>query len=128
MFSDTEQHLQPLIFERLAKLTRLGYVYSGTARASFQKKYPVPLQFRLQSGLDALSGLWRMNYFNASGRSQSLGEDELRWMLIHWKELMTVSAFVDIDGGTKIELENLFQSRGIKLSLSVCTYPAEPEV
>ncbi|KAI8604500.1 hypothetical protein EDD21DRAFT_441118 [Dissophora ornata] len=115
MFSDREQHLQPLIFERLAKLKRLEYLYSGTARASFQKKYPVPLQFRLESGLDALSGLWRMNRFTTRGRSQSLGEDELRWMLVHWKELVSVSAEVDIDDDTKIELENLLKSRGIGL-------------
>ncbi|KAI8604494.1 hypothetical protein EDD21DRAFT_412022 [Dissophora ornata] len=114
MFSDTEQHLQPLIFERLAKLTRLEYLYSAAVRTHFQEKYPVPLQFRLQSGLDALSGLWRMESFAAS-HSKSLGEDELRWMLVHWKNLISVSADVDIDDVMKIELENLFKSRGIEL-------------
>ncbi|KAI8604498.1 hypothetical protein EDD21DRAFT_412026 [Dissophora ornata] len=114
MFSDREQHLQPLIFQRLAKLTRLEHLYSGAARKLFQGKYPVPLQFRLESGLDALSSLWRMVSF-VTGYSKSLGEDELRWMLVHWKDLNSVSADVDIDDDTKIELQNLFKSRGIKL-------------
>ncbi|KAI8596943.1 hypothetical protein EDD21DRAFT_407982 [Dissophora ornata] len=66
MFSNTEQHLQPLIFECLAKLKRLKHLYSGSVRAPFHEKYPVPLQFRLQSGLTALSSLWRMVSFAAS--------------------------------------------------------------
>ncbi|KAI8604495.1 hypothetical protein EDD21DRAFT_436821 [Dissophora ornata] len=114
MFSDTEQHLQPVIFERLAKLTRLERLYSRSARGPFQEKRLVPLQFRLQSGLDALSSLWRMVSFN-TGYSKSLGEEELRWMLVHWKDLISVSADVDIDDDTKIELQNLFKSHGIKL-------------
>ncbi|KAI8605594.1 hypothetical protein EDD21DRAFT_128478 [Dissophora ornata] len=114
MFSDTEEHLQSLIFERLAKLTRLEHLYASVVGTFFKEKYPVPLQFRLQSGLDALSGLWRMTSFTSS-YSKSLGEDELRWMLVHWKELISVSAEVDIDVVKKIELENLFKSRGIKL-------------
>ncbi|KAI8604497.1 hypothetical protein EDD21DRAFT_436824 [Dissophora ornata] len=118
MFSDTEENLQPLIFERLAKLTRLEYLYSTALTTYFKEKYPVPLQFRLQSGLDALSGLWRMSSFSSSHSSKSLGEDELRWMLVHWKELVSVSAEVDIDKDTKIELKNLFKSRGIELCLT----------
>ncbi|KAI8596944.1 hypothetical protein EDD21DRAFT_419196 [Dissophora ornata] len=114
MFSDTEQHLQPLIFERLAKLTRLEYFYSESVRAPFHKKYPVPLQLRLQSGLHALSALWRMASF-IPGQRKSLGEDELRWMLVHWKELTCVSAHVDIDDLSRTELQNMFKSRGIKL-------------
>ncbi|KAI8605596.1 hypothetical protein EDD21DRAFT_363253 [Dissophora ornata] len=114
MFSDTEQHLQPLIFERLAKLTRLEHLCSGAVGTPFQEKYPVPLQFRLQSGFNALSGLWRMVSFTAS-QSKCLGEDELRWMLVHWKELLSVSANVDIDEVTRTEFENLFKSHGIKL-------------
>ncbi|KAI8596946.1 hypothetical protein EDD21DRAFT_407984 [Dissophora ornata] len=113
MFSDTEQHLQSLIFVRLAKLTRLGHLSSWAIRMPF-RKYPVPLQFRLQSGLDALSGLWRMTSF-FPGYDSSLGEDELRWMLVHWKELILVTAQMSIDKDKKIELENLFKSRGIKL-------------
>ncbi|KAI8604496.1 hypothetical protein EDD21DRAFT_350876 [Dissophora ornata] len=115
MFSDMEQHLQPLIFERLAKLTRLEHLYSRPARELFQEKYPVPLQFRLQGGLDALSSLWRMVSFTTR-HNKSLGENELRWMLVHWKDLISVSADVDIDDVTKIELKNLFKSRGIKLT------------
>ncbi|KAI8604491.1 hypothetical protein EDD21DRAFT_213182 [Dissophora ornata] len=114
MFSYMEQHLQPWIFVRLAKLTRLEHLSSGVAIAFFQKKYPVPLQFRLQNGLDALSGLGRMVSFT-TGHSTSLGKDELRWMLVHWKELASVSAQLDVDDITKIELENLFKSRGIDL-------------
>ncbi|KAI8604499.1 hypothetical protein EDD21DRAFT_401992 [Dissophora ornata] len=47
--------------------------------------------------------------------SKSLGEGELRWMLVHWKDLNSVSADVDIDDDTKIELRNLLKSRDIKL-------------
>ncbi|KAI8604493.1 hypothetical protein EDD21DRAFT_412021 [Dissophora ornata] len=118
MFCGTEQHLQPLIFERLAKLTRLEYLFSGTAKAYFQEKYTVPLQFCLESGLDALSGLWRMNCFTTRGDSTFLGESELRWMLVHWKDLISVSAEANIDDDKKIELENLFKSRGIRLETS----------
>ncbi|KAF8923874.1 hypothetical protein EDD21DRAFT_441113 [Dissophora ornata] len=113
MFNDTEQHLQPLIFEGLAKLTRLERLYSWTTEAPFQEKYPVPLQFCLESGLDALSDLRRMVSFITNCR-KSLGEDGLRWMLVHWKELVSVSAEVDIDDIMKIELQNLFKSHGIK--------------
>ncbi|KAI8604486.1 hypothetical protein EDD21DRAFT_213146 [Dissophora ornata] len=116
MFSDTEQHLQPLIFECLAKLTLLEHFCSGAIITPFHKRYPVPLQLRLQSGLNALSGLrWMVSLFPS--QRKSLGENELRWMLAHWKELKSVSANVDIDDRTRIELQNLFKSRGIKLRL-----------
>ncbi|KAI8604489.1 hypothetical protein EDD21DRAFT_401986 [Dissophora ornata] len=116
MFSDTEQHLQPLIFECLAKLTRLEQLYSWAFRTPFHEKYPDPLQFRLESGLNALSGLRRMVTLFSS-RSRSLSENELKWMLAHWKELTSVTADVDIDDRTRIEVQNLFKSRGIKLRL-----------
>ncbi|KAI8604488.1 hypothetical protein EDD21DRAFT_350866 [Dissophora ornata] len=114
MFSDAEQHLQPLIFECLAKLTRLEHLYSCATRTPFREKYPIPLQFRLQCGLDALSGLWRMASF-FPGYDSPLGEDELRWMLVHWKELISVTAGVHINDLPIIELKNLFKSLGIKL-------------
>ncbi|KAI8604487.1 hypothetical protein EDD21DRAFT_350865 [Dissophora ornata] len=110
MFSDTEQHLQPLVFECLAKLTRLEDLYCWAARMPFHEKYPVPLQFRLQSGLDALSGLWRMASF-FPGYDSSLSEEEVRWMLVHWKELVSVTD-VNIDDPASI---NLLKSRGIEL-------------
>ncbi|KAI8605593.1 hypothetical protein EDD21DRAFT_349883 [Dissophora ornata] len=97
MFSDKEQHLQPLIFERLAKLTRLEHLCSGAVGRSFQKKYPVPLQLRLQSGLNILSGLWRMVSFTAS------------------QKLVLVYANLDIDEVTRAEFKNLFKSHGIEL-------------
>ncbi|KAI8605595.1 hypothetical protein EDD21DRAFT_349885 [Dissophora ornata] len=114
MFSDREEHLQPLIFERLAKLKRLECIDSGAAITLVQGKHPVPLQFRLESGLDALSSLWRMVSLT-TGYGNSLGEEELRWMMVHWKDLISVSGEVDIDSDTKIELEDLFKFRGIKL-------------
>ncbi|KAI8596942.1 hypothetical protein EDD21DRAFT_447426 [Dissophora ornata] len=114
IFSNTERHLQPLIFECLAKLTRLEQLYSGAVGTHFQEKYQFRLQFRLQSGLDALSGLWRMVSFSVCDY-EFLGEDELRWMLVHWKELISITANMDIDDLTRTELENLFKSRGIKL-------------
>ncbi|KAG0364526.1 hypothetical protein BC939DRAFT_465591 [Gamsiella multidivaricata] len=95
-FGAGEESLQPKIFQRLSELVLLEQFDMSV----FQEDDPMPgldpmpdldpLDFRLQSGLGALSGLKRLRVLTVSGTRQSADIKEAAWMVSNWRDLEVI--------------------------------------
>ncbi|KAK3810132.1 MAG: hypothetical protein J3Q66DRAFT_404900 [Benniella sp.] len=77
---------QPLVFDQLSKLTLLQelYVYSWEANG-------LMLDLRLEHRLERLSSLRSLRFLDLSHTTmQSMRQQEIDWMLNHWKNLERV--------------------------------------
>ncbi|KAK3810182.1 MAG: hypothetical protein J3Q66DRAFT_352321 [Benniella sp.] len=76
---------QPLVLDQLSRLTRLEEmrVYSGRKEKKSQKA----LDLRLERGLGKLSTLRLLRVLDFDSAIQRMGEQEVDWMLKHWKSL-----------------------------------------
>ncbi|KAF9937111.1 hypothetical protein BGZ65_001789 [Modicella reniformis] len=99
VFEDHEQHLQPLIFKRLSKLFRLEDLGGG-----FDNRETRGLDFRLSSGLGALSTLTRLRDVHV-GVMQSVGFDEIEWAIVHWTERRQLFGSINADEAITIALK-----------------------
>jgi hypothetical protein len=79
----TVGHLQPLIFDRLSKLTRLEELRMTGPDRQYEPCGRVDL--RLASGLDKLSTLWLLRSIDLLNVFQCLGDAEVDWISEHWK-------------------------------------------
>jgi hypothetical protein len=100
LFEESEQDLQPLVFERLSALTRLERLImwaSPTDNAGHGKI----LEFRLDCGMGKLAGLQQLTFIRFDiQRLQNgirtdyyypqLGMDEVAWIIDHWKRLEVI--------------------------------------
>ncbi|KAG0243903.1 hypothetical protein BGX31_010085 [Mortierella sp. GBA43] len=107
-FGESEQNLQPLIFERLSDLTLLEKLFVYRYRAS-QVSYPNGLDFRLQSGLGALAKLRRMSQVSFTDTWQDLNVEEVQWMISNWKHLSILHGILSKDPDTNSALKSLLK-------------------
>ena len=122
------QELQINVFEQLVRLTRLkildlGYAWknpntSAKGAHSFYQNFTdeslyinygnpieVTLDLILESGLDRLSTLTRLEVFEFEGVDFKLGKPELEWMASHWPRLKTVRGLQRDDSLPKNEVD-----------------------
>ncbi|KAK3823247.1 MAG: hypothetical protein J3Q66DRAFT_437640 [Benniella sp.] len=83
--ASTIGHLQPLIFDRLSKLTRLEELRMTGPDRQYGPCGKVDL--RLEIGLDKLSTLWLLRSIDLYNVLQCLGDAEVDWISEHWKSL-----------------------------------------
>lgn len=99
VFGEHEDHLQPLIFERLSKLVRLrilgGEMYQTKAKG---------LDFRLTSGLGTLHTLGDLQEL-CFRQVQHLELEDLMWMIHHWPRLRVVAGGLIIDFAKSMALK-----------------------
>ncbi|KAF9354956.1 hypothetical protein BGX34_010722 [Mortierella sp. NVP85] len=86
----TIRHVQPLVFDQLARLTRLEALrlwdnmgVHGLTVTTFQEA----VDLRLESGLGKLSTLRYLHTVDLGSSEQRMQEEEIVWMLEHWKSL-----------------------------------------
>ncbi|KAF9355239.1 hypothetical protein BGX34_010570 [Mortierella sp. NVP85] len=115
-FGETEQNLQPLVFERLSSLVRLStlelwnFINSGCN--------DVVLDFRLDCGLGQLAGLQEMKILrlchalDADGM-QRLGVKDVEWMVNNWKKLRTIRGWHNDDPEAETHIKSVLKSHGI---------------
>ena len=126
MVEESEEDLQPLVFERLSTLTRLQHL----------SMIPPPmdadgvnvLEFRLDCGMGKLTSLqqlaslyfeaenleWPIEYYGTPYYPQ-LGMNEVAWMAEHWK-LHSIMGVLNSDQQIEAEVKDaIFESFGIRV-------------
>ncbi|KAF9100716.1 hypothetical protein BGX27_000274 [Mortierella sp. AM989] len=111
LFRESEQDLQPLIFERLSYLTQLETL---DISRSLEKRPHKTLDFRLRSGLGMLASLKSIRNINVFQTAQLLMEEEVRWMLEHWKNLDRFNGDLNQDTQLNEILVSMLRARGIR--------------
>ena len=110
-----EQHLQPLIFGRLATLVQLEYL--AISQPSSHSDHGV-LEFRLECGLGQLSSLERLKTlvfltFRHGACAPEMGMDEVVWMVDNWKQLRKVAGPINSSQQSDRQLKKTLQLHGI---------------
>jgi hypothetical protein len=113
---ETEQDLQPFVFERLStlvRLTRLDMSYS--CRDSSANGV---LEFRLDCGLGQLASLQELRtvgFYHGSKvkRSQRLKMKDVEWMIDSWKNLKGIYGHLNRDPEVETQLKDLLKYHGI---------------
>jgi len=90
-----EQELQNLVYDRLARLTKLETLCLDS-KVIWGPGFP---QMTLESGLHKLSGLARLKELYLS-EGTWIGADEVQWMTEHWPRLHSIS---QLDDGRNID-------------------------
>jgi len=112
---ETEQDLQPLVFERLSTLVRLTTLDMGCWIGSYQGGV---LGFRLDCGLRQLASLQELRTlvfdggFTARPRQQ-LEMKDVEWMIDNWKRLKGIYGHLNKDQEVEAQLKDHLGNRGI---------------
>ncbi|KAF9986367.1 hypothetical protein BGZ65_007874 [Modicella reniformis] len=81
--------VQPLVFEQLARLTQLQKLYvTWNPKPNLEDDEPVfqgSVDLRLDYGLGKLSSLRMLREISFVDTVQQMGEQEIDWILEHWK-------------------------------------------
>jgi len=84
-------YMQPLVFDQLARLTRLEELYVNGSAVVMDSRHPPGFHelcdMRLVHGLGKLSTLRLLRMVNFSNTIQRMGEREVDWVLGHWRNL-----------------------------------------
>ncbi|KAF9936212.1 hypothetical protein BGZ65_002667, partial [Modicella reniformis] len=80
----TLAHLQPLVFDQLARLILLEVWWTYAHRRD------KVLDLTLENGLGKLSTLRSLRYINFKNSSQEMGQQEIDWIFEHWTNLERV--------------------------------------
>ncbi|KAF9101596.1 hypothetical protein BGX27_011406 [Mortierella sp. AM989] len=105
LFHGLENDLQPLVFERLSRLTQLETLEVGYAKRRLVPHVEEGLVFRLHSGLAALAILKRLKFVDVYNLRLVLGANELEWMKTNWTSLVSISGEVFIEPGVRGKVE-----------------------
>jgi hypothetical protein len=112
---ESEQDLQPLIFERLSALVSLERL----DMSSNQGDDGGVLEFRLDYGLAQLASLKELRMIRFSyilydpELTQQLGRDDIEWMTDNWKNLKGIYGCLNRDPEVEAQLLDLLEHRGI---------------
>ncbi|KAG0228282.1 hypothetical protein B0O80DRAFT_502296 [Mortierella sp. GBAus27b] len=113
---DTNEHVQPRVFDQLSKLRRLRVLslwihHRHDSIAPFQ----AAVDLRLANSLGKLSTLWSLEQIDWGNSEQRMGEQEVQWILDHWVSLTQVEGrFTRTDYKMDDMLKNRLQEHGIK--------------
>jgi hypothetical protein len=90
----TIDHLQPLVFDQLSRLSRLEELHvdgrperNGWEYPDFQETFDL----RLEKDLDKLSTIRSLCQISFRDTKQKMTEEEIKWVLKHWPRLSQVS-------------------------------------
>ncbi|KAK3823259.1 MAG: hypothetical protein J3Q66DRAFT_385679 [Benniella sp.] len=87
----TLSHLQPLVFDKLSKLTRLERWYCPRpVTPGINQKNGTGIDLRIENGLNKLSTLWLIRDVSIHYTDQEMGDAEVDWILQHWKHLVKI--------------------------------------
>ncbi|KAF8983698.1 hypothetical protein BGZ46_009746 [Entomortierella lignicola] len=108
VFEESEQDLQPIVFKQLSALTELSYLDIGQDGC----KRPTPtyqdrLDLRLVSGLGLLSNCKNIKEISTYNTTQSMGEDDVLWMISNWKRLGPIFGDMNQDRGINRHLKSI---------------------
>ncbi|KAK3823249.1 MAG: hypothetical protein J3Q66DRAFT_331246 [Benniella sp.] len=109
----TVSHLQPLVFDRLSKLTRLEELRMLGPR----KQYNIggTVELTIEYGLHKLSTLRLLRSITHRPMVERMDEAEVDWILEHWKSLILFHGLLS-DGTLVRRLER----HGIKVAQYIC--------
>lgn len=109
-----------LVFEQLSKLVQLEKLELGEDPLYELDYYVIQdlrsrgaLQLRLDSGLDRLAGLKSLCAVEFHGTVQTMGIQEMQWMLENWPELQEVSGELSENSQTHAALKEMLEKRDI---------------
>ncbi|KAG0243766.1 hypothetical protein BGX31_010235 [Mortierella sp. GBA43] len=116
----TNHSIQPLVFNQLSRLERLRNVYLCTELRGDDHgltRFQEAVDMRLDNGLGKLSTLRTLQSLDWGIASQRMGEQEIEWMLQHWRCLERVrgKAFNAQDHGLDKLLERRLQDDGVEV-------------
>ncbi|KAG0218559.1 hypothetical protein BGX31_011572 [Mortierella sp. GBA43] len=95
------EKLQRLVFEQLSRLHHLTTFNITPNRHTGANSYSMDtgmisgLDFRLCVGLGMLSGLKLISQINVSGTAQRMGQEDIEWMIDHWKDLKRIDGVLN---------------------------------
>ncbi|KAK3805575.1 MAG: hypothetical protein J3Q66DRAFT_407583 [Benniella sp.] len=112
---ETEQDLQPMVFERLSTLVRLTTLNLSWATIDSGRGCRGVLQFRLDRGLGQLASLRELRtvIFDQVGPRQQLEMKDVKWMIDNWKKLKGLYGFLNRDPEVGNQLRGLLDNHGI---------------
>lgn len=119
LFGESEQHLQPEIFERLSTLVQLKNLSMSAPQSASNGERLTVLEFRLDQGLGQLASLHKMGWVMfEQAESQSnvpqLGPKEIEWIQLHWKGLFNITGVLSSDPQLNIKLNQMLVVLGIR--------------
>ncbi|KAF9178008.1 hypothetical protein BGZ51_008182 [Haplosporangium sp. Z 767] len=111
----SSDELQRLVFGRLAGLTQLEVLNMSDRELPFEQ---MALSLHLENGLELLGNLKDLREIHFMGTEQFMEEEDVEWMLEHWRKLEFVNGYLNAD--VQIEedvLSDLLRSRGVQHSI-----------
>ncbi|KAK3810172.1 MAG: hypothetical protein J3Q66DRAFT_391321 [Benniella sp.] len=109
----TISEIQPRVFEQIARLYRLGYLW--LCRGYDKPPFQTTADLRLENGLDKLSTLRSLRSITFQGSIQKMGEKEIEWMLEHWMSLEKINGKCNaVDPVMQEKLVQLLKEHGVE--------------
>jgi hypothetical protein len=117
-FGESEQNLQPLVFERLSTLTRLEWLtlyYPDGGNEGV-------LEFRQTCGLEHLASLQQLTTLDFDINSSyeryipQISMVEVEWMTVHWEKLQRIRGCLNRDPLEDAKLKHALRLHGIGAS------------
>jgi len=121
-FEEGENHLQPLMFERLSTLVQLERLTLDYRLTEYTLGVGL-LECRLEHGLGQLASLQRLKrlwFYTPSNcaRDTHLGMKEVEWILNNCKQLEKVLGYLSMNSELRAQFQSAFESHGIRIAES----------
>ncbi|KAF9425489.1 hypothetical protein BGZ76_003210 [Entomortierella beljakovae] len=113
-FTHEEQELQPLVFERISRLTLLKELGVNGWMSQTPRKLRETLDFRLERGMEQLASLKNLTQIDFYRTTQEIGSREVEWILHHWRRLEVIFGRININNDISELLDNRLRDRGIR--------------
>ncbi|KAG0261174.1 hypothetical protein BG011_001280 [Mortierella polycephala] len=108
----SSDELQRLVFGRLAGLKQLEVLNMSDRELPFEQR---ALSLQLDNGLELLEDLKDLREIHFMGTEQMMMEEDVVWMLEHWKKLEVVSGYLNADVQTEEDfLSDLLRRGGVQ--------------
>ncbi|KAI8346948.1 hypothetical protein B0O80DRAFT_221270 [Mortierella sp. GBAus27b] len=107
------ESVQWRVFAQLSMLYSLRTLRVGFA-GDVESFPPSGLDFRLCMGLDLLRSLTRLRTLSLVGTRQSMGVEEVNWMLRHWRNMEYISGALDSNESQHNNLAEILGRHGVQ--------------
>jgi hypothetical protein len=117
-FKESEQNLQPVVFERLSALVRLRFLDMSDP-CDDEGGEDGELEFRLDCGLAQLASLKELRAVGFSTerygvlQARRLGANDIEWMMDNWKNLKGICGCLNRDPKVRAQLKDQIEHLGI---------------
>ncbi|KAF9361759.1 hypothetical protein BGX26_012480 [Mortierella sp. AD094] len=111
----SDRTLDRQVFQVLSAMTQLKCLVCGNNRHQTPDQSRRGLDFRLESGMGALASLTQLSALTLDTitATQQIGEVDVEWMSITWKNLRFVHGYIHIDDSEDSKLKGILRSRQI---------------